>query len=237
GSEQPSDTLTARRGTRLEWLIEVCVLVFLLVPSMALGPFAHWHMHSFAMLAILTVLRDLGLVCLVLYFLWHNHEPVTWLGWTARHAWLECLLGVLLFVPLVYAAVWLDYLLRRLGLWGATSNLPAILMAGSRSNLGLAVLTVAVIAVSEETIFRGYLILRLRALTGSPALAVVLAALLFGLGHGYEGAVGIVTIGFMGLVYGLVYWWRQSLVAPIVMHFLQDLLVLVVLPLLSARPH
>ena len=40
----------------------------------------------------------------------------------------------------------------------------------------------------------------------------------------------VVTVGVMGLAFGLVYMWRQSLVAPIVMHFLQDFIGIVLLP-------
>ncbi len=82
--------------------------------------------------------------------------------------------------------------------------------------------------------FRGYLILRFRALTASPTLAVLVSAVIFAIGHGYEGAAGVITVGTMGVIFALVYSWRQSLVAPIVMHFLQDFLVIVLIPLLRA---
>jgi membrane protease YdiL (CAAX protease family) len=83
----------------------------------------------------------------------------------------------------------------------------------------------------SNSIFRGYLILRLKAITASPAAAALLSDGIFSLGHGYEGSAGVVTVGFMGLVFALVYMWRESLVAPIVMHFLQDFIVIVLLPL------
>lgn len=87
----------------------------------------------------------------------------------------------------------------------------------------------------EETIFRGYLILRFTAVTLRPAVAVLLSAALFSLGHGYEGSAGVVTVGVMGLALALIYLWRESLVAPIVMHFLQDFLGIVLLPLLRVQ--
>jgi membrane protease YdiL (CAAX protease family) len=42
-------------------------------------------------------------------------------------------------------------------------------------------------------------------------------------------------VGVMGVVFAVVYLWRGSLVAPMVMHFLQDFLAIVVLPLLVAK--
>jgi membrane protease YdiL (CAAX protease family) len=64
---------------------------------------------------------------------------------------------------------------------------------------------------------------------------VILSSILFALGHGYEGTAGVLTIGFMGLIFALVYLSRRSLVAPIVMHFLQDFGGIVLLPLLRHR--
>jgi membrane protease YdiL (CAAX protease family) len=87
-----------------------------------------------------------------------------------------------------------------------------------------------VVAIAEETIFRGYLILRFRALVGGTGWAVLLSAVVFSLGHGYEGTAGVVTVGFMGLAFALAYVWRKSLVMPMTMHFLQDFLSIVILP-------
>lgn len=63
--------------------------------------------------------------------------------------------------------------------------------------------------------------------------ALLLSAVVFSLGHGYEGTAGLVTVGFMGLIFALVFKWRGSLVASMVMHFLQDFTVIVLLPLLG----
>ncbi len=86
---------------------------------------------------------------------------------------------------------------------------------------------------AEETIFRGYLMLRFRALTASTLAAVVFSSFIFSLGHGYEGTAGVVTVGTMGVVFAMIYAWRKSLVAPMVMHFLQDFLTVVLVPLLK----
>jgi membrane protease YdiL (CAAX protease family) len=49
------------------------------------------------------------------------------------------------------------------------------------------------VAVAEETIFRGYLILRFRAVTGRTSAAVLLSSIVFSLGHGYEGMAGVIS--------------------------------------------
>ena len=88
-----------------------------------------------------------------------------------------------------------------------------------------------VVAFTEEIIFRGSLIRRLTAVTGSTPLAVLLSAVIFSLGHGYEGAAGVITVGAMGLLFALAYIWRGTLVIPIVIHFLQDFSRVVLDPL------
>jgi uncharacterized protein len=65
--------------------------------------------------------------------------------------------------------------------------------------------------------------------------AVLLSGLVFSLGHGYEGASGVITVFFLGTVFALVYLWRQSLVAPIIMHFLQDFTGIILAPWLGLR--
>jgi membrane protease YdiL (CAAX protease family) len=105
----------------------------------------------------------------------------------------------------------------------------------SGAELALAVVLVAVVAVAEETIFRGYLLLRFRTVLGSTTAMVLLSSFIFALGHGYEGTAGLVTVGVMGAVFALVYLWRGSLTAAVVMHFLQDFVGIVLVPLLARK--
>src|SRR5690606_37783539 len=98
----------------------------------------------------------------------------------------------------------------------------------------LALVVVLVVAVAEETIFRGYLILRLANVLRSRLWAVIASSVIFAIGHGYEGEAAIVTIGLTGLVFAIVYVWRQSVVAPVVMHLVFNVVAIVVAPLLSS---
>jgi hypothetical protein len=53
--------------------------------------------------------------------------------------------------------------------------------------------------------------------------------------HGYEGIAGLVSVFSLGVVLALIYLWRKSLVAPIVIHFLTDFATIILPTLLSAR--
>ncbi len=80
--------------------------------------------------------------------------------------------------------------------------------------------------ICEELIFRGYLLQQLIAWTRRPALSIVLAALLFGSVHLYEGLGAILPLAALAIVYGFVAQRLQGdLRAVIVAHTLQDFLV------------
>lgn len=234
-TELNNSKTTSRDSAKSSWteqLVEISVFLFLIVPSMVLSFFAiKQGSLSFVIVAIATILRDLALVCLILFFVWRNGEPVNWMGWTFKNVWKEIALGIGLYIPFFIAAGLFENVLRLAGLSVPSTPLPSFMAARGMGELLLAAILVVVVALAEETIFRGYLILRLRAITASPATAALLSAAIFSIGHGYEGSAGVITVGAMGLVFAFVYMWRQSLVAPIVMHFLQDFIGIVLLPL------
>jgi len=113
--------------------------------------------------------------------------------------------------------------------------LPSFLATKGIAESLLASVMVIIVAFAEETVFRGYLSLRFKAVTESPNAAILLSAVIFSLGHGYEGSAGVITVGVMGLLFDLVYVWRQSLVAPMVVHFLQDFVSIVLLPIVGMK--
>jgi membrane protease YdiL (CAAX protease family) len=220
------------RNSRKEQLAEVSVFLFLIIPSMALSFFAiKQGSLNFVLVAISVILRDLALVSLILFFIWRNNEPATWIGWTFKNSRKEISLGIILFIPFSLGTGLLEKGLQAIGLSVPSTPLPSFLAARGMVEFLLALVLVVIVALAEETIFRGYLILRFKTLTANPIAAAFLSAAIFSLGHGYEGSAGVVTVGVMGLVFALIYIWRQSLVAPIVMHFLQDFIGIVLLPL------
>jgi membrane protease YdiL (CAAX protease family) len=147
----------------------------------------------------------------------------------------ERVVGVVCFVPVFLGAMLLERVLLRAGLSGPATPLPSFLKEQGPTEALLATILVTVVALAEETIFRGYLLLRFLPILRSTTTSVLLSLAIFAVGHGYEGSAGLATVGVMGAVFALVYLWRGSLLAPIVMHFLQDILSIVLLPLLGAK--
>ena len=225
------------RPARKEATIEVLVFLFLIVPSMLLSFFVTRQGGvSFVFVSVSTILRDLALVSLILFFLWRNGEPVGVIGWRSRQLERNIFLGAVLYLPLIFVISLIEQLLAAAGLPQPSVPVPSLFAIRGHWETALAVVLVAVVAISEETIFRGYLTARLQTATKSTAAAVLLSAVVFALGHGYEGSLGVVTVGIMGLAFSLIYLWRQSLVTPIVLHFLQDFTAIILLRYLHGAP-
>lgn len=178
--------------------VEVLVFLFLIVPSLAYSFLAaSLGTAGFKLTAIATILRDVALVSLIVYFLGRNGEPLARLGWDWKNWPREVALGMLLFPPMFYCAALIENGLTHVGFTTPKKALPALVPAKTATEIALAVLLVIVVAFTEETIFRGYLILRLRETTRSLAAAVLLSTVIFSFGHGYEGSAGVLTVGFM----------------------------------------
>jgi membrane protease YdiL (CAAX protease family) len=223
-------------NSRKEQGLEVAVFLFLIVPSMVLSFFViRQGSLGFVFTASSVILRDLAMVSLILFFLWRNGEPLEGLGWNFKNGWKDVALGIALFLPMFFAAGILDHALQAAGLSAPATPMPSFLEARGRAELLLAFFLVVIVTIAEETIFRGYLLLRFRAINLSLPWAAVLSTVIFSLGHGYEGTSGVVTVGAMGLTFAVIYLWRQSLVAPMVMHFLQDFIGIVLAPLLGLK--
>jgi membrane protease YdiL (CAAX protease family) len=218
------------RQQRQTELAEVLVFLFLIVPSLALSLLVRRQptQLGFSLTAVAIILRDLSLAALIFYFLWRNGESIRRIGWSFKRMGREVLIGALLFPPFFLLTLGMDYLFLKVGLSQERPGAAAFLQPHGTVQLVLAGVLVAVVAVTEETIFRGYLLLRLSAVSRSVVFAVILSSFIFSIGHGYEGMAGVATVGVMGLIFALIYVWRSSLVAPITMHFLQDFLVIVV---------
>jgi CAAX protease family protein len=234
----PEGDQEARKAgpSRREQWRETLVFLFLIVPSMGLSFFEVRQGNlSFVLVAVATILRDLSFVALIGFFLWRNRERWGRIGMKIEGGWNEVLLGAALFIPVFLGAGLLERLFRSMGLSAPPTPQPRFLTATGSKELVLGAVLVTVVAFSEEIIFRGYLIDRLSNVTRSTAAAVLLSSFIFSLGHGYEGTAGVATVGVLGLIFALVYLWRANLVAPIVMHFLQDFIGIVMVPLLRHR--
>jgi membrane protease YdiL (CAAX protease family) len=75
----------------------------------------------------------------------------------------------------------------------------------------------------EELAFRGYLQKQFQAITGSAWMAVLIQAIVFGIGHLYEGVGAVARITLFGVLFGLFALWRKSLRPGMIAHAWSDI--------------
>ncbi len=80
----------------------------------------------------------------------------------------------------------------------------------------------SVAGLVEEIIFRGYLQQQFAALTGNVYIGLIISAIIFGSGHGYEGLKRMVLIAIYGSLFGLLALWRKSLRPGMMAHAWHD---------------
>lgn len=229
-ADLPPDTDDPRLRVRRYQFLETGVFLLVLLTWMGFAAVgARPEDLRFSVVAVAIVFRNLALTVLALYLVWRSGEGVGAVGWIRRSAGREALIGLVLYVPMTIGVALITVLLHA---WGFAEPVapPSYLFPRSGADHALALVLLVVVAISEETVFRGYLLRRFAQVTGRRSLAVVLTSTLFALGHGYEGTLGAIATGLIGVVLALVYLRRGSLVAPMTMHFVQDFIGLLIVP-------
>ena len=197
--------------TALEMLL---VLAGIILIATGIFPFAFLLLFILAWISIrLRHLhwRDVGL-----------QRPANWIS----------VFGLAIIIGIGYQAIdtlAIAPLLQRLT--GEAINLSQF--SGLRGNLAALIvsliLTWTEAAFIEEMFFRAYLFNRLTDLFGRERagliLALVIQAILFGLGHTYQGLTGVIDTALAGLLIGMIYLYgRRNLWLPILVHGVIDTL-------------
>lgn len=86
--------------------------------------------------------------------------------------------------------------------------------------------------ICEEVVYRGFLLHYLHMLPLHLTLtwALIVASVIFGIGHLYQGLAGSLAAAVLGFVFGVVFLWTGSLLIPIVGHAMVDLRALAFIP-------
>lgn len=107
----------------------------------------------------------------------------------------------------------------------------AALLPRNRPELGWGAALSVNAGVVEELLFRLALPALLVVVTGEPISAFLLAALLFGALHAYQGWVGVLATTVVGLLFTALYAVSGSIGLAMLVHALFDLRTLVVIPM------
>lgn len=96
-----------------------------------------------------------------------------------------------------------------------------------RANQWLIFITAFTAGIVEELTFRGYLMPRMIALFKSPAVAIILSSVLFGLLHfGYGTVIQIIGPFFIGFIFALYYYKFRNIKVLIFCHVAWDLMAI-----------
>lgn len=77
--------------------------------------------------------------------------------------------------------------------------------------------------ICEETIFRGYLQRQFGLIARNAIFGIALSALIFGIGHGYQGGKRMLLIAVYGAMFGILAHWRKSVKPGMFAHAWHDI--------------
>ncbi len=107
-------------------------------------------------------------------------------------------------------------------LGGGTNAAQGLLPQGTLESLVWTPLALSA-GFCEELAFRGYLQKQFQAMTRSAGWAVLIQAIVFGVGHLYEGVGQVGRITLFGVLFGLLAVWRKSLRPGMIAHAWSDI--------------
>ncbi|MGB7625003.1 MAG: type II CAAX endopeptidase family protein [Terriglobia bacterium] len=162
----------------------------------------------------------------LVYYVWvglHKQKRMGILELTGGRwkSWKNVLLDLVIAVPFWF--VWEEAAQLMHKVLGASHAKPidALLPQGALEIMLWCVLSVSA-GFCEEVVFRGYFQKQFQALTGSIVLAVLAQAVVFGIGHAYQGTKQVVVITGLGVLYGVLAAWRRNLRPGMIAHAWSD---------------
>ena len=120
--------------------------------------------------------------------------------------------------------LWFFLVLRKRGGWSETRLVHELMPVTRREKVLYAGLSICA-GFGEELAYRAYAIPAVILAGASAAVALALTAAAFAVLHSYQGVLGVVRTGAIGVIMGAVFLHTGSLWPPIVAHVLIDLAV------------
>lgn len=167
----------------------------------------------------LSLLDAAIVVGLVFFFLRAHRERARDVLFAHRSTVREVLAGFAL-IPLAFVVV-VAVLAVILALAPQLRNVPHNPLSDMLLNRNDALIFAVVVTVAggiREEFQRGFILHRFGRYLGGAPLGIVVYGVLFGLGHIEQGMDVSIATGVLGMLWGLVYLARRSIVAPMVSH-------------------
>jgi len=167
----------------------------------------------------LLLLQNLLAVGSIMAFLHPEGKGLSSLGFRQRPWGKEVALGLALLAPVLVGALLLETLLLHFlpVLHNVEENPILSMLTGPQEVAAILVASVLAGGVGEE-IIRAFVLRRFETHLGGMRVGLVVWSLAFGAMHLDQGVDKALVVSLLGLVFGLLYAWRRSPVAAMVVH-------------------
>ncbi len=158
-------------------------------------------------------------------------EKQKFLLWSdKKYSFLYYLVSIILIMLAMVFAMLITSLIVKLCGFNIASNKLNEVAQILHSNKLLLVFTALTAGITEELIFRGYLLSRLQTLFANKYLSIIISAILFGIVHISFGTIHqIIGPIFIGLILAFHYQKYRNIKILIITHFLWDLVTIMLL--------
>ena len=172
-------------------------------------------------------LLRLVLIAVCIWLAQQSGQPYAGFGWGAAQPGRDMLIGIAvgIFVALVLPPL-THWAIARFGSAVYSPVVVRSILPRNRREWVLVPLALIPSVFLEELLFRS-LLLGGMAVFVSPVLLAILWSMIFGAMHLPQGALGIVVAALLGLLLSALFLATASLVAPVIAHYVIDLLQLV----------
>jgi uncharacterized protein len=167
----------------------------------------------------------IALLLLVLVMSAHREGPqkigLRWVHWKSNSLVGLGLVPVLFLCNVIIGHIFQTYFPQH-----STDKNPLLEIIHTRRELALFVVSAILAGGIKEELQRAFILTRFGEWLGGAWLGLLLWSVAFGAAHYVQGWQGMITAGFFGLLFGIVYLMRRSLIGPIVAHGVYDTLAL-----------
>jgi membrane protease YdiL (CAAX protease family) len=227
--EAPAPVLTDTRPGMSRWFAMLQAFLVCGIPTGAVITIALWfgagiepylngqvRLEFFAMVSLL----DTALIAMLIYvFLQMSGETSNEVFFGRRSIRKEIWLGLKL-VPAVFLAV-VTVVLALRTVFPSLHNVrtsPLESFLGNPTDAAIFLVVVVLAGGIREELQRGFILHRFDKYLGGVKLGLVIFSMTFGLLHVDQGFDVAIAIGLLGLLWGIIYVTRRSVVAPMVNH-------------------
>lgn len=195
------------------------LLLVQILAMFGVRPYAEGETLNVTWVFLVSLADTVLLLTLIGTLLVANGESIRGVFLGARPVATEIPLGLVSVVPvlLMAAAVLLTAQYVAPWLHNVPDNPLAGLLESPRDRWLFAIVALVAGGVREE-VQRAFLLTRFEQHLGGARVGLVVTSVAFGLGHLLQGFDAALATGTLGFVWGAMYLWRRSSIAPIVSH-------------------